>query len=213
MKNIPATLTLLALAAAANAQTAPAAAAAPGFNYNTITVNSSVEDFKDIRDELSVTTVTLTNRIGKNVYASLGIVVAGSEKYDGTDLSDGLAASIGYIHSLDAVTDLTFSVSTLNANTSISDSQSISKLAFDVGVRRNVGSGFELSASLGRDVYTHEDSDSSIASQGTDRTTASLGVSYAVTKEIAVAAKANWAFSDSEDTDSRGYSLSASYSY
>ena len=214
MKNTPATLTLLALTAAATAQTAPAAApAATGFNYNTVALTSSTEDFKDIADHLTLTTVSVTNRLGKNVVASLGLVVAGAEKYDNEDLSDGIAASIGSIHSLNSTTDLVFSVSSLNANTSESDSQSISKLGFDVALRHNLGSGLELTASVGRDTYTHEGSDSSVAASGSDRSTASLGVSYALTKEIAVAAKANWAFSESDDTDSRGYTLSASYSY
>ena len=217
MKHIP-TLTLTALAAAASAQTAPAAApvAATGFNYNTVSVNYSNEDFKSIGDGLTITTLELSNKIAKNLVATIGIAVSGAEEYNGYDISNGLLLGIAYVHTLDAKTDLVLSVSSLNANTgNDDDSQSISFINYDLGLRHNLGSGLELTASVGRDNYTHEESDSAAAGNGSDRTTASVGLGYALSKELSVSAKAKFAFADSgqDDTESRGYSLSVAYNY
>jgi long-subunit fatty acid transport protein len=211
MKHILPIITLTTLAAAASAQSA----ASSGFNYNTVSLGYSVEDFKDVADEISLTSVTLSQKIGKNLVGTLGLhngAIAGQ----GQDLR-GFSVGLGYIYSVNSSLDIIVGASLTDLQSASYDSQSVNFNDIGVKARYNLGNGIELTAGLGRNVYGNEESASDDASDqnGAARNVYSLGAVYKVNADLSVSASYAWSkgISGTVDADSETWAVALVHSF
>jgi hypothetical protein len=211
MKHILPILTLTTLAAAASAQ------AAGGFNYNTVTLGYSSENFTDgaVADQIDLTSLTLSQKIGKNFVGTLGLhngAIAGQ----GHDLR-GFSLGLGYIYSVNSSLDIIIGASVTDLQAANYDSQNVSFNDIGVKARYNLGNGIELTAGLGRNVYGNEESDVDDAANqgGAARNVYSLGAAYKVNADLSVAASWAWSkgISGSTDADSETWSLALVHSF
>jgi len=216
MKQILPILTLTTLTAAAFADAgaaAPAAPAASGFNYNTVSVAYTSDDFKNSKDNLQLTSLTFSNKIAKNIVGSLGLLNGSESGANEVDLQ-GFSVGLGYVYTINTNFDIVASWTHILLQTSESDSQNINFANYEVGARYNVGNGLELNASIGRNNYMHEDTDTPKADVGTFRTSYSVGAAYKINNDLTLSAKATWNSAAKSDlADSRGYTVGLSYNY
>ncbi|MFM9000317.1 MAG: porin [Opitutia bacterium] len=213
MKHILPIITLTTLAAAASAQSA----ASSGFNYNTVSLGYSNEDFSDsgVADAISLTSVTLSQKIGKNLVGTLGLhngAIAGQ----GQDLR-GFSVGLGYIYSVNSSLDIIIGASLTDLQSASYDSQSVNFNDIGVKARYNLGNGIELTAGIGRNVYGNEESDSNDASDenGAARNVYSLGAAYKLTADLSVSASYAWSkgISGTTDADSETWSVALVHSF
>jgi len=209
MKNILPILTLTTLAAAASAQVAAPAAA--GFNYNTVSLGYSLEDFKNTRDRIQLTTLSYSSKLSKSLVGNFGLI-NGSDAGNSLDLQ-GFSLGLGYIYSVNDKLDVVASWNQSLLQTSDGDSQNINLASYDVSARYAVAADWEITASLGRSNYINESGGVTRASRGDFRTSYSVGVAYKVNAQITVNAKATVNDSAAANGDSRGYAFGVSYAY
>lgn len=211
MKHILPIITLTTLAAAASAQSA----ASSGFNYNTVSLGYSNEDFSDsnVADVISLTSLTLSQKIGKNLVGSVGLH-NGSEEGNGEDLR-GFSLGLGYVYSVNSSLDLIIGASSTYLQTSDGDSQNVGFNDIGVKARYNLGNGIELTAGIGRNVYTNENSSTNDAWEGVHRNVYSLGAAYKVSADLSVSASYAWSkgVSGSTDADSDTWSVALVHSF
>lgn len=212
MKNRIPLAVLLVSAGLAHAQSAPAAA--PKFNYNTLTVAHTVHDFSQQDADYNVNTLTYSNRFAADFFLKLGICFAGADAGASEDIDSGYEIGFGYISSLGSSTDLILSLGVQSYDQTDGSSREITSTRFDLALRQRLGGSAELRLSAGRELFSSADYGGALDS-GTDRTTASVGLALDLTKKVTLGASANWAFPDSstDNTDTRGYSISLSYAY
>ncbi len=209
MKNILPILSLATLAAAASAQSA--AAASSGFNYNTVTLGYSQEDFKSTGDYIQLTTLSYNTKLSKSFVGTIGLI-NGSESGSRDDMQ-GLSVGLGYIYSVSDKLDLVASWSQSLLQTSDGDSQSLNVASYDISARYALTSDLSLTASVGRNNYQHENSGVTNGQEGDFRWGYSVGAAYKLNDQFTVNAKAVFNDSAVSNGDSRGYSVSLSYAY
>lgn len=204
---------LVACSSMLSAQTAPAAAR--GFNYNTLTLTHTSNNASQLNADYNVNTLTWSNRFAPDFFVKLGICFAGADTGADEDIDSGYEIGFGYINSLGASTDFIVSLGVQSYDQTDGSSREITSTRFDLGLRQRLASSLELRLSVGREIFSEADYDSDVLDDGSDRTTASIGLALDLTKKVTLGASAHWALPDSrnDDTDTRGYAVSLSYAY
>lgn len=205
-------IALVACSSMLSAQTAPAAAR--GFNYNTLTLAHTSNNASQRDADYNVNTLTWSNRFAPDFFVKLGICFAGADTGAGYDIDSGYEIGFGYVNSLGASTDLIVSLGVQSYDQTDGSSREISSTRFDLGLRQRLASSLELRLSVGRELFSEADYSGAL-DDGSDRTTASIGLALDLTKKVTLGASANWALPDSrnDNTDTRGYAVSLSYAY
>lgn len=205
-------IALVACSSMLSAQTAPAAAR--GFNYNTLTLTHTSHNASQRDADYNVNTLTWSNRFAPDFFVKLGICFAGADTGAGYDIDSGYEIGFGYVNSLGASTDLIVSLGVQSYDQTDGSSREISSTRFDLGLRQRLASSLELRLSVGRELFSEADYSDAL-DDGSDRTTASIGLALDLTKKVTLGASANWALPDSrnDNTDTRGYAVSLSYAY